>query len=301
MSAPPHDTGPAPADLPTQRQRIAWLIERERLPQAREVLAQALGEHPDDVGLRCQAGQLEYVAGRHAEAAAMLESLLADAPGHAFARYVLAWCYYRLQRFAASEELLLGLLRESPEEARYLAAYAQLMLTTGHLDKADRLAREAVRQAPDSATALSIAAVSAFVHNPHDAAARHTLEQLVARYPNTLHTLETVTALLVNARRYREALPLAQEMLRARPQDDDVAASVLELKATTHWSMLPLWPMTRFGWAGVAAVWALWLLLLRGILPNTPLAPLAGALTVVFLVYVAYSWIWPGALKRFLK
>ncbi|MEJ0038471.1 MAG: hypothetical protein WDO68_20730 [Gammaproteobacteria bacterium] len=54
--------------------------------------------------------------------------------------------------------------------------------------------------------------------------------------------------------RNREALRIAQELLRNQPDNPHYLSLVRELKMQTHWTMLPLYPMQRWGWGGAAAV-----------------------------------------------
>lgn len=283
------------------RAQLANLLERRRLDQAEALLGELLAQYPDDLELRCQSGRVAYLRDDLAEAKVRLNELLASAPKHQEARGLLAWTLYENGEFAETEELLLALLADHPNESYYLAMYAQLMLTTGHLDKAQRLAQEAVRISPDEHLALLIAAVVAFVRSPSDPQAQDNLGRLVSRYPESASTLSTVLALLVTERRYRQALPLAQELLKAEPDDEDRVDQVVSLKTLTHWSMIPLWPVTRFGWLGTGAVWLAWVIFARLIVPHTPWAPWADEILMLMLVYVAYSWLWPGSLQSLIK
>lgn len=283
------------------RVQVEHLLERRRFDQAADLLGELLAQFPDDVELRCQGGELAYLRDELDEAKARLTEVLTSAPKHAEARRLLAWTLYERREFAESERVTLDLLADYPSDSYYLAMYAQLMLTTGHLEKAERLAQEAVRVEPDQQLALLILAVAKFVRSPSDPQAQDSLARLVSRYPQSTATINTVMALLVTERRYREALPLAQELLRAEPDDQDWVDQVVWLKTMTHWSMLPLWPMTRFGWLGSGVVWVAWAVLSRVIVPHTPLAPWADEIFMLLIVYVAYTYLWPGQLQSLIE
>ena len=97
----------------------------------------------------------------------------------------------------------------------------------------------------------------------------------------------------------REALSIARELLRAQPDNEGLVDTVKQLRLVTHWSLWPLWPVMRFGWAGSVAIWLLAVFGLNALRRSDP--ELAGTIGLVVLAYVAYSWIWPPILKRLLR
>ena len=74
---------------------------------------------------------------------------------------------------------------------------------------------------------------------------------------------------------------------------------VKQLRLVTHWSMLPLWPVVRFGWAGSVGIWLIAVIGLSALRRSDP--ALAGTVGIAVLVYVAYSWIWPPLLRRLMR
>jgi hypothetical protein len=83
------------------------------------------------------------------------------------------------------------------------------------------------------------------------------------------------------------------------PADTNVVALAASLRRNTHWSLLPLWPMQKWGWGGSIGLWLLAVMLFRSqVLSQTPLAGHEGTLATIFLVYVVYSWVWPPLLGR---
>jgi hypothetical protein len=108
--------------------------------------------------------------------------------------------------------------------------------------------------------------------------------------------------MLIDHGKHREAYELTRELVLLDPANEHLAGLAHDLRRTSHWSMLPLWPMQKWGWAGSIGIWVLVLVILRsGVLDVTPLAGHEGAVTVVVLVYVAYSWIWPPLLGKLLR
>ena len=80
------------------------------------------------------------------------------------------------------------------------------------------------------------------------------LLRLLQAHPEQVITATTLVVALSEQGRSREALRIAQELLRNQPDNPHVLALVRELKMQTHWTMLPLYPMQRWGWGGAAAV-----------------------------------------------
>ena len=97
----------------------------------------------------------------------------------------------------------------------------------------------------------------------------------------------------------KEALRISQEVLRQQPDSQPVVDLVIALKTASHWTMVPLRPIQKWGWGGSIGIWFVVVLLLRG-LRDTPYEAVTTPIALVFLAYVLYSWIWPPILKRWM-
>jgi len=172
------------------------------------------------------------------------------------------------------------------------------MLRALMFPKARALALEALRRDPDSDDALRASALCDIVERPgaNDSVA---LARLVASNPDDMYTMRLVVAALANASRDREAHALARELLRLQPDDPGLLELVRALRAQTHWSLLPLWPMLRWGWYGSIAMWIAALALLQTLRQVAPGA--VGWVTLFLVVYIAYSWVWPPLLRRWIN
>jgi predicted Zn-dependent protease len=277
--------------------RIDVLLERRRLAQARQLLEQALRQAPDDVELLLRGAWIDHLDDDEESAHRTLRAALAHDPDHAGLRRLLFSVLEELERFEEAEQVVIGLLRDFPEEASFYAAYAQLMLRTLHLDKARELASEGLRRDPDDEDCLFAHALAELIHSPA-AAAEGALPELVRHSPDHARTMWLLVVALQQRGQPRAALRVAQALLRSQPTSPQVLQLVRELRIATHWSLVPLWPMTRFGWAGSALLWggAVLALTLGRRLP----APLGGGIAVLWLTYVVYSWIWPPLLRRWM-
>lgn len=278
--------------------QISALIERDRLDMARNMAAQALRQHPNHPELLYQAARVEVLDDQNSQALDLLTTLLAFHPRHEGGRYLLFYIEKESGHLPEAEELVLGLLRDFPQDPDYYASYARLMLMAMNFGKAGQLADEALRLGPDNVNALSVKVLCDVIRGGKGQDSKALVQMLVKR-PDDAHTLRMVVLALVHDNRPREALRLAQELLRAYPRDRDMLNLVLALKQDTHWSLIPLWPLRRWGWAGSAALWG-GMLLVSQMLGR--LAPdYRGAFSIAWLALVVYSWAWPPLLKRWFE
>lgn len=277
--------------------RASELLDRDRIAQARQLLAPALREYPSHSGLLYELARADYLADDNDAARATLARVLEQEPHHVNGRILMCQLEQEAGNLARSEELILDLLRENPAQDLFYALYARLMLRALDFDKASRLADEALRLDPQSDAGLRARALCDLVMQK-DGQPSASLVRLVAGSPNDLHTMHMVAVALVHAHRTREAYQLARELLRANPNNAAMLNLVRALRVDRHWSLAPLWPLQRWGWSGSIGLWIGSLVLLRVLGQTAPawVGPVATAL----LVYVVYSWVWPPLLRRWL-
>lgn len=290
----------ADAPLPAGElcQRAAKLIERRRYDHAATVLGEALAQYPDDSDLLYEAARLDYLQDRNAAALAAVLALLARDPAHFPARFLLYGLYEETGQLAQAELVLLDLLKEYPEASLLYARYAMLMYRTLHLAKAQALAREALRLDPDSELALTACLMGDMIEGRRDAQLA-SLAELIRKHPENAQTAHMLITHLVQRGQYRAAKRIAVELLRAQPDSRPILTLVVELEALSHWSMLPLWPLNRWGWAASIAFYFITLVFLSVLRQQAPQA--SGAATTALLAFVVYSWVYPPLLKRWLK
>lgn len=288
-----------PGSVTAAIRQAEMLLDRRRLDAAREVIATGLKADAENLELIYLSGLVEYFDDENDAALEVMEIVLRLDPSHEGARGVLFQIHREDENFAAAEQILLSLLEDFPRDATYYAWYSWLMLATGFFQKAGQLAEEAIRLDPDHEDALIASASCALVLHP-GRESRERLQELVRRFPNSRRTLLLLAFALSQQRRSRDALLVAQELLRADPSDEEILQFVIDLKVGTHWTMIPLWPVRRFGWAGSAGVWVGFVALALFVLPALP-DSVSMAFVVIFLSYVVYSWVYPGILRALLK
>jgi len=279
-------------------EQVSALLERRRVGQARMLLKPALASHPDHVGLLLQAAWTDYLDEEWDEALANVRQVLVQEPHDPSARVLYFELLVQKKEYPEAERAILELLREHPEHAHYYGRYASLMVDTLNIAKARQLAREGLKYDSEDAECLALQAICDFIEQPAGATS-HALQQLLARHPQSARTLLLVAAALEERGDPRGAHRILQELVRAQPDNEHLVGIARQLKVNTHWSMLPLWPLQRFGWAGSVGLWLIFFIGLR--LVGRVNTPLAGTLAIVVLVYVVYSWTWPPLLRRLMR
>ncbi|WP_161973632.1 tetratricopeptide repeat protein [Hwanghaeella grinnelliae] len=274
---------------------IAALLERDRIAQAKERLAEALREYPDDVTLQLQAAWAEYYDDNEPAAWAALQPVLAAEPDNPSARNLLFQLYLEEGDFAEAETVIIDLLNDYPEESVFYGFYAILMLKTMNIAKAQALAVEGLKYDPDDRGCLYSLSLTGLIEGKSDVS-NTALEELVASDPDAIQTLILIFQNLNDRGENRAAYRVVQQLVRLQPDNEEIIEMAASLKASAHWTMLPLWPLQKFGWVASITLWVAAFVGLRAL--SQVDRPLAGILSICVLIYVAYSWIWPTLLRR---
>ncbi len=274
---------------------IQQLLERRRFDQARQLLGPALAAEPENLDLLQCAALIELAGGHQDEAEELAERVLLLDPRNRTGRETLFQVRDAQKRYPEAEALLLGLIREYPDDGGLLGRYSLLMLETLHVDKAEKLAGEAMRLAPFDDHARIASLLCATVQGRKDAALGE-LERMVRDSPEAETTSHMLLTTLIDRKRFRGALRVAQELLRADPDDEELVEIVIEMKAASHWTARPLWPILRYGWAAAGAAWIITmsaaLLLARG-----PYFKFVIPLAAGYILYAVYTWTWMRVLR----
>ncbi len=294
------DTDSQKPTLPNLVFQAEALLERQRFGQARRVLAQGLKEFPDSADLQYLGAFVDYSEDRLDDARRAIGAVLLHAPQHFGARSLSAHLHESAGELQQAEATWIDLLREYPENPSCYAAYAELMLKTLHVDKARRLAQEGMRHSPDHDGCLYVASLADVIQGSGRDKVNPYLQKLLQEHPERARTLIALVVALDDRGESRSALRVAQQLLRTRPDSEPLARLVRQLKMRTHWSLLPLYPMQRWGWGGAAILTVIGLIGIRIADSQLP-ASVAAVITLVWVGYAVYSWVWPGILRKLLK
>lgn len=276
--------------------RAESLIDRQRYSQAKLLLGEGLKSHPDDPSLLYLSAFVDWVEDRLDDADATLERLLQVSPENYGGRILLGRLLAERKNLSGAEQVWIDLLRSYPEEPDLYAEYGDLMLRTMHMDKAQQLAAEGLRHDPEHEGCLFVAAMSAMIDG-RAIGENKDLADLLGHHPERLRSGLSLVVALSDRGDNRAALRVAQQLLRSKPNSPELLANVRLLKAATHWSMLPLYPIQRWGWPAAIAIWLLFAFGLPMIASGIPRSTL-NSILVIWLLYVVYSWVWPPILRR---
>jgi len=271
------------------------LVERRRYAHARATISHGLRHFPDNTELLYLAAFVDYASDDRETAMQTVLRVLSTNPQHYGARRLCAYLHEAKKEYAQAEELWIALLREYPEDADCYGAYAELMLKTLNLEKAGRLAKEGLRHNPDQPVCLYVGALIDVISGKRGQSEH--LVRLLQAHPEQVITATTLVVALSEQGRNREALRIAQQLLRNQPDNPHFLALVRELKMQTHWTMLPLYPMQRWGWGGAAVVSVAGIVGVRA-MGNAVPEPFRSVVVYTWLAYVIYSWVWPSILRK---
>lgn len=279
--------------------QVERLIEVQRYGAALQLLGPAFAQAPNDPDLHCYAARAAFGLENVDDAQLHVQQALAAQPHHLVARLLLFVLKRQQKHFAAAEATILEVIREHPQDASFWAMYAELMLTVLQLDKARALAREALRCEPNNVRAQVVNVLVLLVHGDDSSAAR-LLASLVTGAPDEIEVVRTLFTVLVTERRCSEALEVGRQLLRFAPDDPELISALITLRAMTHWTTLPLYPLTRYGWPAVAVLW------LGGVAAAALAARRFGEglgmlVSLLLAAYVVYSWVYPPLLWRWLR
>jgi tetratricopeptide (TPR) repeat protein len=277
---------------------LEFLAERGRLAQAREKVADLLRENPSSVSGLIFSAWIENRLGNNKKALAIISQSLAAAPNNENALAVLFTVFRDLRRFSEAENTIKNLLKIAPENGQHYAQYALLKLKKFHLQEARKLIAEAMRLSPDD---VYVKVISLLITIARGGATEldHQLSDIIRNYPDRIQTTFAIFAVLERKGHYREALKIAQELLRTDPDNRGFLKAVIHLKVLSHPLMVPLHPIKRLCRGGALLVYILWA---------------AGTLAVhhffrewslpfllFFIAFLSYSLIVPISLKMIFR
>lgn len=192
----------------------------------------------------------------------------------------------QLREFEEAERLRLAALKLDPDDPYLLARYAMLLARCRRLPKAEKVLARAEASDPDDPAVIATRAALAYFNGDDRGARRHgerLLNEWDADHPAGHALVGTYHSLRGNAGRARRHFESAARYDVADRELSDVAR---EARIESHWFLIPMRPITRFGpgpvWlASIAVMGALFAL-------GFETAAVVWALT--YFAYVVYSW-----------
>ncbi len=276
--------------------QVERLLEVGRAHDAQRLLTPHLQENPTDFDALVLASRAFHALGDHTQARALLDTALSQSPHDVEARLHLFHLQEDGQEYAAAEETILALLRDLPENGHLYALYSGLMFDTLHLEKARQLVNEAQRLNPSSSYAR-VLDISLSLIEGRGQSSTAALAELVCENPDSAPVLYIAVDILLKRHRDRQALELAQMLVRLNPAHKETLELYVNLRVRTHPLMWPLGPMKRWGWAASVVLWGIMMFSLQ--IARRFLSPAAaGVVALFFITYIAYSWLAPPLIRR---
>lgn len=297
-----NDSEPGPIAIATPEeleQRIALLIDVHKFNDARRSLAEGLAHYPDRPRLLYLSAFVDWVEDRNEEARQTLSQLLRLEPHSYGGRSLLAQIQEDQGQLADAERTWIELLHDYPEDADLLGRYGNLMLRTLHVEKARALAQAGLRLEPENPHCLFVFALCE-IADGRPMADNEGLAALLQHHPDRARTGLVLINALIDQRRPRAALDVAQGLLRAQPDSSELVEVVQSLRRQTHWSMLPLYPVQRWGMTASLAMWGVVAFGLPVVAPSLP-DKVGKYLALAWFAYCVYSWVWPPLARKVLK
>jgi tetratricopeptide (TPR) repeat protein len=232
---------------------------------------------------------------RYDEAAEAAARGLSDEPYDVELLGSLAIAEWNRNELAAAERALLAALEILPDHPRLLSIYAHVVASAGQFDKARRLVERASELDPDDAFVARTRMELAYLSGRDKEAELHGVEALALDPEDA----QTHSILGVTAAERGQTLRGARHLRGAAELDPSIAHYAEGAREARKWShplVWPLWPIARFG---PGPVWVAGIVLL---IASARVAPptVAGVILIVWIVFVAYSWLAPPLLERWL-
>lgn len=276
-------------------------LARHYLDVDRPERALELLERLEDVDLEDPApwllrGRALYGLGRFDDAARAAGEGLARDPELPPLLYLRCDCEERRGDLAAAERAILECLRLDPENPYALCRYALLVARAGQVDKAARLVDEASRIDPEHEGVRRCRMIVAYLQGRDEEAAQHGRGLLTAN-PDDAFVHHMLGHAMFQQGQVGDGSRHLVHAARLEPDDSDLVDAAREARVASHWLLLPLWPIQRYGQV------TLWLLASAAILglylAGSPLAALAFSLG--YLTYCVYTWIMPPLVTRWTR
>jgi tetratricopeptide (TPR) repeat protein len=206
---------------------------------------------------------------------------------------VLSVAETKLGRLAEAEEAILAALDIEPQAPRLLLTYAHVVARGGQFDKAERLIDKAAELDPSDPDVTRMRSFVSYLRGRDSDAVSHA-EELLAEDAEDVGAHRLRGAALVEKGHLRGAAQSFSAAVREDPTDHKLADATRKVSATLHPLLWPTWPLYRFGVIGtwIAAVGTIFALRAAG------LDAAATVATIVWIVFVIYSWIVARVLQR---
>jgi tetratricopeptide (TPR) repeat protein len=284
------------APLDDVEKQIYFLIERRRFEQARALAGRTLKDDPHNTKILLTLAVIHNEKNELKNARAILDEILVQDSEFHQAKYLLASVQKDLKNYIEAERLIIELLGDYPELPGFYVLYSEIMLETLHIDKAKRLADEALRLDPENLSAMTISVIHEIIcANKKEYTQK--LSELVSLYPKAFATSILIAGVLIERKKFKEAHRMAMELFKINPHNKELLEMIKQLRVFTHPGMLILTPSIKYGWHASVALWFVTIVLTYVFI--TFVSETAALIWLsICLFYIFYSLIFPPILKK---
>ena len=239
-------------------------------------------------------GSALYDQKAYQEASAALAKGLELEPDDVYLLHVASSTFQMLGNLASAEKAVLQALDISPNNADLLSKYAELVAGAGQFDKAARLLDEASDVDPEDENVVRARFVVATMKGD-DNEARRLGEEWLAKDPDSPDVLSATGMTLIGQGNVRRGYDRLRRAASFGPHVIEGSESIFEYgKYASHWLLIPLWPINRFG---PVIVWISAMAILIGI-RSLGFTSISGILSFVWIGYAIYTWVAPPLVRR---
>lgn len=241
-------------------------------------------------------GQAYFDLEQYFNALQAVEKGLAIEPEHIPLLYLLCDCQAKRDNLAAAEKAILAALKQAPDDPQLLCRYALLVSRAGQLEKAEKLIAKAAALDPEHPAVDRSRVILAYLKGDDRQTAELSKDMLQKEPEDILGHY-----LLGSAHAGRGQVVAADrsfgKAVRLNPGQKELARSARATRTYAHWLLLPLRPLYRFGTVPVWLFAIVTILVLRAL----GLEQAVIVFSIIYFVFVVYSWVVPPLLKRWLQ
>lgn len=281
----------------TQTVRLAQAFNERDLPQkAIDTLDRASADERETLWFWFVRAAAFLRLRQFEQMAVAAEKGLAIEPEATMLHLMLALAAEERRDLASAERHILIRLRDEPEDVEALCQYADLLVKGGDIDKAEKVLNRAVTLDPEAATIDGVRGKIAYLRGDTKGAVR-SAENALARDPEGISARTALGSYLLEQGKITHANRHFRDAVRSDPSQQEVADVARAFRTPMHPLLYPLRileiiPRGLF-WAG--AFGTILLLNVAGFERASTIV------AVIYLVFVAYSWIVPPLLRWWLN
>lgn len=268
-------------------QEIIYYIGISRYTSAKEKLVLMLSEYPQDGKLLYLKSVCLFGLEKYEEALGYCKEAYENNYSVLHCTNLLGRINTELKRYAQAEANYLEALSMNPQSAENIACYANLMLKTDHIKKAEKLLDEARRIDPNDDEVLRISFNYYLIKNNGKERLK-ILERYLNSGDDEISKFVRVGINDLYQGHYKSARENLRQAYLLDPTDDDILNALEEVDLKSKLYFLPLVFINKVG--GPAVIWAVFALCFI-VLGYFKMYNILVPIAILYFLLAIYSWI----------